>query len=118
MKPGLRKRMGDLHEDFLHKLFGGRRARSSGNQFNDQMDGRLDRYEQTHAYAWDGKSTLAKSTTVSREMWAKAIEQSHGERPMLALRFYDDERLTVGLDLVVIDAHDMAELLEDVDGMD
>jgi len=45
-------------------------------------------------------------------MWAKAQEQSLGERPALALRFYDDERLTGCLDLVVVSLDDFAEMLE------
>lgn len=112
MKDDLRHRMGKRHEEYLATIFDGRLAKASGSQFNDQMDGRQDRYEQPLAFAWDGKSTLAGSSSVSRKMWEKAVEQSHSERPMIALRFYDDERLTVGLDLVVVDANDMAELLE------
>lgn len=87
-------------------------TRGSGNQFANPMDGRQDRYEAPVAFAWDGKSTLAASVSVTREMWEKAMLQAHGERPMLALRFYDSDRLKVGIDLVVISLHDMVELLE------
>jgi hypothetical protein len=103
--------MSDAHEIFLADLLDGRRAVGSGNQFNDQMDGRNRRYATRYALAWDGKATLSGSVSVSRAMWAKAVEQSHGETPMLALRFYDTERLAVGRDLVVLDAHDFAEIL-------
>jgi hypothetical protein len=75
------------------------------------MDGRHDRYEAPVAFAWDGKSTRAASITVTRKMWEKAMLQAHGERPMLALRFYDSDRLAIGTDLVVISLHDLAELL-------
>jgi hypothetical protein len=44
-------------------------------------------------------------------MWRKAVEQAGGERPMLALRFYDTDRLAVGEDLVVVRLHDFVELL-------
>jgi hypothetical protein len=104
--------MSDKHEVFLAELLDGRRSKGSGNQYNDAMDGRNRRYEQAYAFAWDGKSTLGKSVGVTREMWSKAVEQSDGERPMLALRWYDDYRLNPGLDLVVVDANDFAELLQ------
>lgn len=115
-KRGTTRAMSDKHEEFLVDLFGGRRTRGSGNQASNPMDGRHSRMSEVCAFAWDGKSTLGKSVGVTREMWEKAEEQSHGERPMLALRFYDTDRLDVGLDLVVISAQDMAELLERVNG--
>lgn len=87
-------------------------TRGSGNQFANPMDGRQNRYEAPVAFAWDGKSTRAASITVTRKMWEKAMLQAHGERPMLALRFYDSDRLAVGADLVVIGLHDLMELLE------
>lgn len=108
----LNKKMGDAHEEHLAQRLGGRKSKSSGNQFSDQMDGRHSRLDEHFAFAWDGKSTLGKSVGVSREMWRKAGEQSHGERPMLGLRFYDDERLRGFTDLVVIDLEDFVELLE------
>ena len=114
-KPTTRE-MSDAHEIFLAELFDGRRSAGSGNQAKDQMDGRNRRYEQPHALAWDGKSTYHGSASVSREMWRKAVEQSHGETPMIALRFYNSmvgNRLVSERDLVVLDAHDFAEILAD-----
>lgn len=104
--------MSDRHEADLVELLGGRRTPGSGNQFNNQMDGRHRRYDDAYAFAWDGKATFGKSIGVTREMWAKAREQSGDECPLLALRWYDNERLHVGLDLVVVDIHDFVELLE------
>jgi hypothetical protein len=104
--------MSVLHEGDLNYLLGGRLSPGSGNQFSNQMDNRHDHREQEFAFAVDGKATLAKSISVTRVMWEKAIEQSHGERPMLALRFYDNERLKIGLDLAVVSLHDLAELIE------
>jgi hypothetical protein len=101
------------HEDDLAETFGGRRTPGSGNQFANQMDGRQDRYEMRKAMTWDGKATRGKSVSVTREMWEKAVEQAHGECPMLALRFYDSE---VGLDLVVLTLDDFVELLEAFNG--
>lgn len=114
MKNLLRKRMADEHETDLAQRLGGRQTRGSGNQAANPMDGRHQHYSSAHAFAWDGKSTLGGSIGVTREMWNKAVEQSHGERPMLALRFYDSERLKVGLDLVVVSLDDFEELLEAV----
>lgn len=112
----LNSRMGRVHEEFLVKILGGRKTKASGSQWTDQMDGRHGRHLQEFAFAWDGKSTLAKSIGVTRAMWEKAKEQAGGERPMLPLRFYNTEKLDVGLDLVVIDLNDFAEMLERVNG--
>ena len=109
---GTTRDMSDAHEKHLVEMFGGRRTPGSGNQFNNPMDGRLNRYTDDLAFAWDGKSTLFQSITVTREMWEKAKEQALGERPMLALRWYATERLSVAQDLVVVDINDFAELLE------
>lgn len=108
----LNKRMGDTHEEFLVGLYGGRQTRGSGNQWHNPMDGRQSSRQVAYAFAWDGKSTLSKSVGVSLSMWDKAREQAHGERPMIALRWYSNERLEVIRDLVVVDAHDFAEILE------
>jgi hypothetical protein len=108
------REMGDRHEAFLAKLFGGRRMKGSGNQQSGQMDGRHDAHRDSFAFAWDGKSTLAGSMVVTRRVWQKAVEQSHYEKPMLGLRFYANTRLqdSEALDLAVVSAHDLAELLE------
>lgn len=108
------RQMSDRHEVDLVKVLGGRRTKASGSQFNDQMDGRHD--EGAWRFAWDGKSTFGASIGVSREMWSKAVEQSHGARPLLPLRFYADYRLNPALDLVVCDLHDLAELVAQVRG--
>lgn len=108
----LNKKMGDAHEAFLCDLFEGKQARGSGNQWRNPMDGRTSRKHLRFAFAWDGKSTLSKSVGVTLAMWGKAREQAGGERPMLALRFYKDQALNVLRDLVVVSAHDFAEVLE------
>ena len=107
------RKLSDAHEDWLVSLFGGRKTKGSGNQWHNQMDGRVSSREAAYAFAWDGKSTLGKSVSVTREMWTKAVEQASPERPMLPLRWYSNERLEVGLDLVVMHAFDAAEIIED-----
>lgn len=113
MKDDLRHRMGEAHEKHLAMMLNGRKTRGSGNQFANPLDGRMNRYTSGMAFAWDGKSTLGKSIGVTRAMWEKLAEQAHGERPLLPLRFYDTERLRVGLDLVVMRLDDLVELADD-----
>lgn len=107
-------RLSRQHEGHLHDVLGGHQSRSSGNQANDQADGRHNRMEQEFAFAWDAKCALpqTKSLSITREGWSKIEEQSHGERPMMPLRFYDTERGAVWRDLVVITLDDLMELLE------
>lgn len=109
----LNKKMGDKHEaDITERLEGARLSAGSGNQWRNPMDSRQDRYADPLAVAADCKSTLGKSIGVSRAMWNKAKEQAHGERPILPLRFYADERLTVDIDLVAMSLADYEELRE------
>ena len=108
--------MSDKHEQFLASLFDATRSRGSGNQWYQPMDGRTSRRTMEFAFAFDGKATLADSIVVSRKMWQKAIEQSLGERPMLGLRFYESEGLSVGLDLAVVNAYDLSELIDKANG--
>lgn len=104
--------MSNAHESFLADLFEGSVNPGSGSHWRNPIDGRQDRKRSTFAFAWDGKSSYGKSIGVTLEMWEKARLQATGERPMLALRWYANEKLDVLRDLVVISAHDMAELLE------
>src|SRR4028118_449738 len=82
------REMSARREDHLVALLGGRRTRNSGATFRDQMDGRHDHRSQGYTLAWDGKSTLGKSMTVSLAMWEKAKEQAHYNEPIMPLRFY------------------------------
>lgn len=107
----LAKKMGDKHEEDLAERLGGRKTRGSGNQPANPADGRHDRYNDPYAFAWDGKSTRGKSITITRDMIEKIEEQAHGERPMLALRWYDSDRLAIGHDWVALKLDDLEELL-------
>jgi hypothetical protein len=104
--------MSDKHERFLQELFGGRITPGSGNGFANQMDVRNDR-EDPFPLAIDGKSTFGKSIGVTEEMWDKAVEQAGDLTPVLALRWYaKDNTLKSKRDLVVVDAHDFAAMIE------
>lgn len=106
------------HEDDLHELLGGHQSKSSGNQWADQGDGRLGRYQNRFGWCWDAKCALpqTKSISVTRDMADKITHQAHGDRPLLPLRFYADERGGVEHDLVVMRLSDLVELLEAVEG--
>lgn len=118
---GMRKEMGDRHEEFLAEVLGGKRSKGSGNQWHSQMDGRHNRYIERYAFAWDGKSTTTGTISVTVSMWEKAVEQAGGERPMLAFRWYPTERPTVqnpdGLDLACLSVLDLSALLADARGL-
>lgn len=111
----IRRRMSDKHEGFLANVLRGRRSRGSGNQWRDQMDGRMDRHDHTVAFAWDGKSTLGQSMSVTVPMWEKAVDQAGLERPLIPLRFYHDPRLNTFTDLAVIKLADLLELIDAVE---
>lgn len=108
----LNKEMGDAHEEFLAELFDGHQTRGSGNQWANPIDGRQSRRHVRFAFAWDGKSTLGASLSISMALIAKAKEQAGGERPMIGLRWYKTERLEVKDDWVAVKAYDMAEVVE------
>lgn len=112
MSRTLNQAMGDQHEKHLAETLGMRQTRGSGNQWRDPMDAKHNRLDSQYAFAVDGKSTLAKSISITRAMWDKAVEQAGGERPMLGLRFYDDGARKVHADLATCDLLDFAELLE------
>jgi hypothetical protein len=110
----LTKKLADKHEDDIHEWLGGHQSKSSGNQWADQGDGRLGRYQSSFGWCWDAKCALpqTKSISVTRDMVDKIIHQSHGDRPLLPLRFYSSERGQVEHDLVVLRMEDFRELLE------
>lgn len=111
----LARRMSDKHETDVAMWLGGRKSKGSGNQHNDQMDGRTNRYQNRFAWAWDCKATRGQSVSVSLKMLDKAIEQAGGERPLIPLRFYANDRLTEHRDVFVVDKDDFLELLQELD---
>lgn len=108
----LNRKMSDAHEDDLAEWFGARRTPGSGNGPANPMDARQHRSNHVVAFAIDGKSTRSKSIGVSLDMIAKAREQAHGERPMLALRFYSDDRLRTFDDWACVQMDDLLELMD------
>jgi hypothetical protein len=109
---GLKRRMSDRHEEWMADTFGGRVSRGSGNQPNSPMDVRQHHRDHEFAFAFEGKSTRGKGITVTEELWDKAADQAIGERPVLGLRWYHDDRLRSHTDLLVISPDDFHELVE------
>jgi hypothetical protein len=106
----LNKDMGNKHEKWLQSVLGGRLCPGSGSHWRNQMDVRRNRLADLWAWAVDGKSTRAKSISIPRTMLDKAVEQAAGERPMIAIRFYDDDRLRSFEDWFLVRADDFIEL--------
>jgi hypothetical protein len=105
--------MGDLHEQDIAEWIGGRQTKGSGNQWHNQMDAKNGINRVSFPIAGDGKATLGKSLSDTRELWTKFTEQSFGEIPAHFKRFYADQTLRrVDLDLVTIRVDDFVRILE------
>ena len=105
--------LSDRHEKHLAAVLHGRMTRGSGNQFKDQGDGKQEYRSGEYVFCWDGKATEGKSIGVSREMIEKITEQAHWAQPMIALRFYENARLTEATDWVAIELDTFARMQED-----
>jgi hypothetical protein len=105
------QQMGEKHEKYLAELNGGRKTRSSGNQWNDQADG-YNHPDDPFSWRWDGKSTKGKQIAITLAMVEKIIEQAGDHRPMIALRWYGNDALTQILaDWIAVQASDWSEVL-------
>lgn len=113
------RKMSARHEDDLVEMLGGVRTRNSGAVWADQTDGHQTNLDQHWRFSWDGKSTLGKSVSVTREMLAKLREQCRLDmEPMLPLRWYANDRLSeVDEDWIAIEAETMAAVLKDANAL-
>lgn len=108
------RKMSDRHEDDLVAVLGGERTRNSGAVWSDQGDVHQTGMEGYYRFGMDGKSTLGKSISISREMLEKLREQSRGLEPALPLRWYRDDRLTmVDEDWIAIELDTFAQMQAD-----
>lgn len=108
------RKMSDRHETDLVALLGGERTRNSGAVWSDQGDGHQTGLDQYWRFGWDGKSTLGESIGVTRKMLAKLREQCRGLEPMLPLRWYANDRLTmVDEDWISVESETFAQILDD-----
>lgn len=109
----LNQRMADRHERDIAEDIGGSQTKGSGNQWSSQMDAGNGEKTTPFPIAADGKATLGKSISISRDMWLKAVAQTFNKIPTIWLRFYRDESLReVSTDLVVIERRDFNEILK------
>lgn len=110
----LSQQMADAHEAEIAEWTGGKVQKGSGNQFHAQGDTKNGEYLVPFPITSDGKATMGSSISVSRAMWQKIVEQTFNQNPALFLRFYEPHttRLTVDLDLGVVRAGLLVELLE------
>lgn len=116
----IKARLSQRHEDDIAGWFGeGTRHPGSGNQFTKPLDGRSG-FAGEWDFAWDCKAAMpgTQSITITRAMLDKLLEQCHGRRPLLPLRFYDTERgdYRDHHDLVVVRASDAISMVEALDG--
>lgn len=110
--------MAKRHEAHVAEVLGGRLTVGSGNQWRDQTDGKHVHGSREYAFAWDCKSTLGKSISVTLAAWRKLLEQADDYLPAMPLRLYADERLTMpAADLVVVDLDAFGEILEEANLM-
>lgn len=99
-------------ETYLEQLFSfvnARRSRSSGAQSNDRIDVVSD------VFAMECESTEKKSYSLKLSFWEEVVEKSgFSRRPHLAIRFRNASDRRAHVDLVVIEANDYAEHLEEL----
>jgi hypothetical protein len=103
--------MGERHEAYLARINGGSQHRASGAVWFEPADG-SNGHDDLLAFAWDGKATLGKSISVTRDMLAKIRDQALGRRPQIGLRFYGNPNLDdVDEDWVAVPGDNWEEVL-------
>lgn len=103
--------MAQKHEGWGTDLFDMDLTRGSGSQWHDPMDGR--HRDGQWKFTLECKSTFHKSFPVTADLWRKAVEQSHGARPIVQIRLYepDNHLLVPKLDVSLVDPYDLAEMI-------
>ena len=86
--------MGERHVAYAGEVLGTRASAASGSKWQDPADGRS-AHDIPYPIAIEGKSTRGKGITVTLDMLAKLREQALGEHPVLPLRWYGTDDLTV-----------------------
>ncbi len=109
-----RAKMSQLHEADAAQLVGGERSKGSGSQWQGPADGRSSRMTNEYGWGYECKATCGQGIEVTRKIWAKIADQAEGERPLLMLRWYEDETFErVSYDLVAMDWADFSEIMAD-----
>jgi hypothetical protein len=107
-----RNEMGRRHDVYLAEIVGGRKTAGSGSQFHDQGDARVSRATRRFGFCAEGKSTRGKGLTIQVDTYFKLLEQAGGDRPVLGLRWYLNDRLDEHADLIAMLPSDFAEIRE------
>jgi hypothetical protein len=106
--------IGREHEQYIVDIFkwaNGRRSKSSGASFHDDID------VTTDVTVTECEATQNKSYSLKKEFWKEIyLKQHSGKMPSLAIRFIDEEN-NKNIDLMVISADDLSALLEELEGL-
>lgn len=92
-----KRAMSDKHEQDTAEALGGYQTRGSGNQWAHKGDVAAGNHlDDPWALLVECKATAGQSISVSWAWLEKILGEANGERPVLALRYYEgDDRLTV-----------------------
>jgi hypothetical protein len=109
MRPKSTTEQGRDHEQAMEKLFAfdnARRSKSSGAQWNDNVD------ISSESFVMECESTSSESYSLKKSFWEEVKAKSTFHKfPTLGIEFRDvDPRNT--LQLVVMDANDIAAIME------
>ena len=104
--------MAQKHENYIAKMYNGRRSPSSGASWADRGDVRFT-IKNDYDFTSECKATEKKSYSLKLETWEKVVEEAaeQNRRPCMFIRFELESGKTV--DLVVRSIHDDLEMLWD-----
>jgi hypothetical protein len=95
------------HEEYVAAKLGGRRSRSSGARFNDDID------VVTPEEVIECEYTEGKSISVKRSLYEEVrLKTFGGRRGLIALRFRDEFNRKNDLDLIAMSLDDYEEIKE------
>jgi hypothetical protein len=107
--------MADAHEADMAEWTDGRLQKASGSQWHAQGDTKNGEFLVAYPITGDGKATMGKSISISRDMWKKIVAQTFNQNPALFLRFYQpgENLRTVDIDLAVTSVSLFTKILRD-----
>ena len=119
-----KNRMAEEHEDFIADLIGGHTTIASGAKY-EKLDAVGEQTGRHWRFLAECKSTFDKGYRLTQELWEHVVKKTYERgadmRPMLAIRFYHEQgytNYTPKYDLVVLDAHDYAEMRSELEDKD
>jgi uncharacterized small protein (DUF1192 family) len=114
LNPADSTKASELYDHFLDRVLGGDKAHHSGPHFDNPTNSSESGQEAEFVFAWYAAATRGDSISVSTAMWEKAREWAWGDRPMVALRFYDSETIATcpTLDLAVVSLLSLTEMVD------